>query len=68
MGMKPLLLTVSSLSKGTVPLISLSTVRWNGRGEAVRKLPYGRDTLDVPAAPSHVFYPILIGIAVILDR
>ena len=51
--------------------MSLSTVRWNDRGEAARNLAPGRDTLDTPGytpASSHVFYFIYNGIAIALNR
>jgi len=66
--MKPLLLTVLGLSRGTVPLTSSLTARWSDRGEAARRLVPGMDILDTPTALLHVFYPNLIGITIILVR
>ena len=48
MGTKPLLSMALSLSRGTVLLMSLLTVRWNDRGEAARRLAPGMDALGQP--------------------
>ena len=58
---------MSSLSKGTVLLTSLLTVRWNDQGEAVRRLAPGSDTLDTPPAYSHIFYLIYNGSTIALN-